>query len=609
MNKNTNARFRLLHTTDLHANVLGFDYFRDKPRKSGALSQLSTLIQAERLQGPCLLFDSGDFLQGSPLSDAAAHAEDSALRQPVIDAMNHVGYDAITLGNHDLDFGIDVLSEALAKARFPIVSCNLELPAPLAAQIKSFVILERDIGAAEPLRIGVTGCLPADTLEGSVGFDPAIRCVKLAPALRQAVREMKAKGAELIVVLAHCGRCSDLPDAETITSAIAGVEGVDVVLGGHTHEVYPHGANPDDKLAPAVALSGAFGAHLGLVEVRQSGAGYVARACLPLAAHAAEEDLALCAALQPAHRAARAFLAQQIGESQSPIRSHYSLVGKEPSLSLIGAAFEEALRSELSARGFDPALPVLSLVAPARTGQRGGAENYVNIPAGPLRLRDIALLYGFTDTLCALEVSGRDIRDLLEVSAALFNHVPTGAQDAPLLCPDVPGYRFDVIPQLTYEINLATPPLFDPKTKTLAASGTRRVRNILYRGAPLEDDRHFILAASSYRARGRWARDEAGNCRRPEMLFDTAVQCRSLLSNYVAKNSPLLLPPEGNWRFATQPATTVAFETAAEALSYLTDDMQDTGERRDGFATLSLSLCTPANSDRQVALPAKRKDA
>ena len=141
----------------------------------------------------------------------------------------------------------------------------------------------------------------------------------------------------------------------------------------------------------------------------------------------------------------------------------------DPGLALVNAAQRAALAAALDGTEYAD-LPVLSASAPFRTGGRGGPRHYTDIPAGPLRLRNLADLYGFPNTLCGLLVTGAELRDWLERAAICFNRIAPGEGDQPLLDRDVPGHVFDVIDGLSYTIDLSQPARFD-LSGTLVAPG------------------------------------------------------------------------------------------------------------------------------------------
>ena len=133
---------RILATTDLHGHILPWDDLADRPAPDRGLAQIASLIAQARAEVPgSLLLDNGDFLNGSPLADHVAQAARSGPNRkkgqgnhihPMIAAMNHLGYDAVTLGNHEFSQGLDLLRHALRQARFATVCTNLDRLGPTA---------------------------------------------------------------------------------------------------------------------------------------------------------------------------------------------------------------------------------------------------------------------------------------------------------------------------------------------------------------------------------------------------------------------------------------------------------------------------------------------
>jgi 2',3'-cyclic-nucleotide 2'-phosphodiesterase (5'-nucleotidase family) len=117
---------RVIATSDLHASLLPYDYCANRAVSGRSLSEISRQIATARAQVPnSLLFDNGDFLQGTPLADFVASRLRRRRVHPVIAAFNTLGYDAVTLGNHEFNYGVPFLSSALTDARFPVVSANI----------------------------------------------------------------------------------------------------------------------------------------------------------------------------------------------------------------------------------------------------------------------------------------------------------------------------------------------------------------------------------------------------------------------------------------------------------------------------------------------------
>ncbi|HZY69049.1 MAG TPA: metallophosphoesterase, partial [Devosia sp.] len=166
------AHLRLIETTDLHVALYPYDYFADAPNDTMGLARTATLIENIRAEaGNSILVDNGDVIQGNPLGDYVAYERGLDDKpHPSIAAMNTLGYEVGTLGNHEFNYGLEFLDKALAGANFPVVSANLvkgELGAdPLAdtTYVDPYRIVEKEItdgaGNTSTIKIGFIGFLP-----------------------------------------------------------------------------------------------------------------------------------------------------------------------------------------------------------------------------------------------------------------------------------------------------------------------------------------------------------------------------------------------------------------------------------------------------------------
>ena len=285
------AHLRIMETTDLHVHVFPYDYYSDKPRDTVGLSRTASLINQVRAEATnSLLLDNGDFLQGNPMGDYIAYERGmkEGDSHPVITAMNTVGFDASTLGNHEFNYGLDFLEKSLAGAEFPVVSANVvkEMggsPTADKTLLKPYVILEREIelgdGSKAPIKIGVIGFVPPQImnwdrrhLEGNV---QARDIVESAQAY---VPQMREEGAEIILALSHSGIAGAEPveGMENASTAVAAVDGIDAVLTGHHHLVFPSPAYADLPAVDAekgtlhgkpAVMGGFWGSHMGLIDL------------------------------------------------------------------------------------------------------------------------------------------------------------------------------------------------------------------------------------------------------------------------------------------------------------------------------------------------------
>ncbi|WP_442793760.1 bifunctional 2',3'-cyclic-nucleotide 2'-phosphodiesterase/3'-nucleotidase [Paracoccus sp. SMMA_5] len=600
---------RILATTDLHMHILAYDYFADRPAGGIGLSRAAVVIEEMRAQQPNnLLFDNGDCLQGNPMGDVLAEQGKLMAQRPhpAVLAMNALRYDAITLGNHDFNFGLDFLNRSLRGARFPVVASNLRLHRPLP--VCSQALLHRDFrdhaGALRRLRVGVLGFLPPQTVEWEPALRQQIAVQDIVTAARTGIAALKAQGADLIIALAHSGigAADPGPMAENAATALAQLPGIDAIVAGHTHRVFPSASHPAGPLIdptrgslagkPAV-MPGFWGSHLGVIDLqlhsqgdRWTVAGFACRAH-PVTAPTGHPLVA--APVLDAHRHTLRHLRRRIGRTERPLSSYLSLIGNDPALRLVTMAQRWHARRALRGTRWQD-MPILSAAAPFRAGGRSGPDHYTDVPAGRLTLRSIADLYMFPNRLCALQLTGNEVREWLERAASLFLTVCPGQPDQPLIDPDFPTYNFDIVDGVTWQIDLSAPARYQPDGR-LRDEKARRVRHLAFRGAPLRADQPFILVTNSYRLsrHGLFAPLIAD---RP-VLLDSTTRTREVLRRYVARRRKIAPSPDIGWSFAPMPGTSVLFPTGPGVLPHLESDrrrLEPAGMDENGFLQLRLHL-------------------
>ena len=594
--KTVTLALRVLETTDLHGHVRAYDYFTDQFRDGEGLAALASEIAKAREDVPnCLLFDNGDFMQGTPLTQLWGETL-CTVRQvinPMIAAMNAVGYDAGTLGNHEFDFGLEQLNQSVQAADFPIVSANLELSvgarcAHRALVLPPWVMLEREMhdsdGARHKLRIAVIGFLPQQPAsfvqsEGADGFrfGDSVACA------RAQMEPILAAKPDLVIALAHTG-VAPLPHVaahcytpENTAVDIAAIDGIDVVLAGHDHQCFPDPKAPITKGVDPIRATlngkpalnaGAFGDHLGVLDLTlekpEGGRWRIARHRAELRKPRALEAPAVIAACERAHHSTLAHIRREIGTLESPLHSYFALLGADPCMTLVAHAQMRYATRALAGLP-ESELPLLCAASAFKAGGRRGPGNYVAIAPGPLRINHIDDLYLFNNTLAAIEISGAELRKWLEYSARSFHQISPGSQDHWLRDRTYPSYNFDVMFGVTYEFDISRPPLYDSEGN-LHHAGPGRVSALCYQGQPVADTQKFVLLSSSYRL-AQCAR--LGVIARPIPLPGESVRIRDLLMNEACRSKPLQIAAQQVWRFAAMTGTNVICRTAPDAINHL----------------------------------------
>ncbi len=577
---------RLIGTSDLHANIFAYDYYRDRPDDTVGLAKTAALVAAARAEAVnVLLFDNGDIIQGSPLGDYAALSMGTKKIgvHPMIGAMNELGYAACAIGNHEFNYGLDVLDAALAGANFPALSCNVLRPDG-EYYFKPWLILEPKLrdeaGAEQRLRIGVIGFTPPQIVQWDQShLSGRATTVGIVEAARIHVPALRAEGVDLVVALCHSGISPKppAPGEENAALALAALGGIDAMILGHQHLVLPSqdfaGIDGVDVVegvlhgVPA-CMPGFWGSHLAVIDLelqhdgggwRVAGAKVEARPIYKrdgdMVTPLVEADPKVVAAMQAAHDATLAYVRSPVGDIASPINSFFALVADDPSVQIVNAAqiwYVSRLAETLPALA---GVPILSAAAPFKSGGRGGPDYYTDVKAGPIAIKNVADLYLYPNALRAVKVDGATLREWLERSAGQFLHIdPNSAVEQPLLDANFASYNFDVIDGVTYEIDVTQPSRYDSDGK-LVAPDAHRIRNLAFRGAPIDPSQTFIVVTNNYRASG------GGNfpgCDRSTVVFEAPDSNRDVMVRYIVETRHLEPKPDGNWRFTPWPAHVVA---------------------------------------------------
>ena len=604
------VKLRILETTDLHMNLLSYDYYQDVATDQYGLARTITLIKAARAEAPnSLLFDNGDLLQGNPLGDLVAKIaplKDGQVH-PAYKVMNALKYDAANIGNHDFNYGLPFLRRALAGAAFPYVNANVYVDDAAKAGANAthaftpYVLLDRELvdadGKKHPIKVGVIGFVPPQIMQwDKTNLEGRVVVRDIAATARRYVPEMRANGAQLVIAIPHSGfeRVIDNTGAgelaENEVGQLSMVPGIDAILFGHAHAEFPgkdFAGRPNVDIdrgtingVPAV-MPGRWGDHLGVIDLvldngsEKSGGRWrvtTSRSSIrPVYDRAAKRSLAAAdpmveQAIGEEHAKTLAYIRGKVATTSAPIYSYFAQVADDPSVQIVANAQTAYVTRAIQGTAYEK-LPVLSAAAPFKTGGRQGWDYYTDIPAGTLAFRNVADLYMYPNTLKAVLLSGAQVREWIEMSAGQFQRIdPKGAATQPLLDEGFRSYNFDTLDGVTYEIDVTQAARYDGNGK-LVAPGSHRVQNLRFAGAPVSADAKFIVATNNYRAFG------GGNfpgLDGTNVVVDSPDESRQIVLDYLAQVSGPVNPgADRNWKIQPVPGVAMTFRTGAAATRHL----------------------------------------
>lgn len=587
---------RILATTDLHTNLVNYDYYQDKPAENVGLAKTAVLIEAAKKENNnVLLVDNGDTIQGTPLGTykAVVNPIKDGEQHPMYTALQKLGYEVGTLGNHEFNYGLDYLKKVINTAGMPLVNANVvdaktgeNIYEPYKIITKTFTDKK---GTAVNVKIGVTGIVPPQilswdkaNLEGKVLVNDSVEAVeKIIPVMRNA-------GADIVLVLSHSGIGDDIYEKgeENEGYQIASLPGVDAVVTGHSHAEFPSGKGTgfyekykgvdgiNGKInGTPVTMAGKYGDHLGIIDlglVYKDGKWTVANSKgeirkIDTKSSVADERVKEIA--KEAHEGTVNYVRQQVGTTSAPITSYFSLVKDDPSVQIVNNAQIWYAKKELAGTP-EGNLPILSAAAPFKAGTRGDATAYTDIPKGPIAIKNVADLYLYDNVTAILKVTGAQLKEWLEMSAGQFNTIDPNKKEAQqLINSSYRTYNFDVIDGVTYEYDITQPNKYDREGKLVNADASR-VRNLKYQGKEVAADQEFIVVTNNYRASGNFPGVKDASLNR--LL---GLENRQAIINYILEEKNINPSADGNWKFTDSiKGLDIRFLTADKAKALISDN-------------------------------------
>ncbi|HHG3067597.1 TPA: 2',3'-cyclic-nucleotide 2'-phosphodiesterase [Vibrio parahaemolyticus] len=623
-------KLRIIETTDIHTNVMDYDYYKDQPSQQIGLSRAATLVkQAKSEVENSVLVDNGDLIQGSPMGDyMAAKGIQAGEVHPVYKAMNQLHYDVGNIGNHEFNYGLDFLQKTLAGANFPYINANVFDKKTGEHYFQPYLIKTHSFkdtdGEIHQVKVGYIGFVPPQimvwdkkNLEGNVvAKDIKETAEKLIP-------QMKKEGADIIVAIPHSGVSTDpyKLGAENSVYYLTQVKGIDAIAFGHSHAVFPgkgfenlQGVDNNKGTINGVTavMPGRWGSHVGVMDLvieQKDGQWQVvegqseARPIFDKATKKslAETDQGIIKALADDHKGTREFVNQPIGKANDVMYSFLALVQDDPTIQIVNLAQKDYVERFIQGDPDLADIPVLSAAAPFKVGGRKDDPNgFTEVESGQLTFRNAADLYLYPNTLVAMKVKGKEVHEWLECSAGQFKHIDVNTTQPQSLIDwdNFRTYNFDVIDGVEYQIDITQPPKYDASCKVINPD-SQRIVNLTFNGKPVDPKQDFIIATNNYRA---YSNTFPGTG--PDFIaFDSPDENRSVVAAYISRVSEekgeVTPSADNNWSFApikSDKKLDIRFETSPseKASKFIQDKGQYPMKRvatdEVGFAIYQIDL-------------------
>ena len=534
------AHVVILSTTDMHGRVFPIDYYTNKYDNVG-IAKVATLVKEARKNDPdLLLVDSGDTIQGTPL-EFFHNKRNNTPPDPMMLAMNALKYDSMTVGNHEYNFGLQVLNKARSEARFPWLSANTyDVPSDKPhTHYQPYIVKE-----VHGVKIGILGL----TTPGIPNWEnkPNYAGLEFHETVSEAKKwvELLRTGekVDVVVIAMHMGLEEDLrtgipspsqvPNENAAIAIARQVPGVDVILMGHTHRDVPSLFVNSDltnlmkrETSTEVSFDGV------LLTQANRWASHVARVDLYLdkdkdghwhvvakssrtipVTEKTEIDPEIAKLGEPYDKETQAWLSRAIGQSSEELNANGCRFHDSAIIDLIQRVQLEAGKADVSlAACFNPS---------------------ARIPKGSVTVRDIAGLYEYENTLVTLELTGQQLKDALEHSARYFKEYQAGKSLEDLVDTRIPGYNFDVAEGVSYDIDITKP-------------FGQRILNLKFKGRPLAMTQKLRVVTNNYRVNGGGGFTMYKDA---PVVYRSSEEVRELIIDWVERNKTVPTQTNNNWR-------------------------------------------------------------
>ena len=541
----------ILGTSDMHGNIWGFSYEDSSETTNNGMARLYTYIQQVRTEDPnTILIDAGDDIQGTIMTDDLYNKTPEE-PHPIITAMNYMGYDAMTLGNHEFNWGIPTMQTILSQAEFPVLAANVTDAAGELVTGAGWTIVERD-----GIRVAIIGVVTPDVPiwdGGKEGIDDAVYEAANV-AVGQAIDEIGDQ-ADVIVVSAHMGMYAEFDEEGGSDSAQKILDDnpeIDVLQVAHNHVTVSE--KQGDTVIGGVRNGGREIARFDLTLDADNNVVDSAVTIVDMEGVEPSQEIRDIPLVAEAHQKTIDYIAGGTDESGEPL----------PPLGSTTAKFqpENEIRGIPAGRVMDTAvMDLINKIQLENSGADVSAaalfKDTSDLPEGDINYGNIFDIYKFDNTLYRVPVTGAELKAYMEWSAECYNQWKEGDINISF-DPEYPDYLYDMFAGVEYEIDLSKPK-------------GERIQNVMFQGEPLQDDQVLTLAVNNYRYSSAL---KAHGLISGTKEWESSNSIRDMIVAYFAEHSPVAPEVDNNWKIVGVDLSEDD-PRRAELIGYINDGLLD----------------------------------
>ena len=516
----------ILGTSDMHGNIWGFSYEDSKETDNNGMARLYTYIQQVRAENPnTILIDAGDDIQGTIMTDDIYNKIPEE-PHPVVAAMNYMGYDAMTLGNHEFNWGIDTMQKILSQAQFPVLAANVKDTSGGFVTGAGWTIVEKD-----GVKVAVIGVVTPDVPIWDGGKEGVEACTYEAAntAVKNAIAET-GDGADVIVVSAHMGMYAEFDEdggSDSAQKILDDNPEIDVLQVAHNHVVVSE--TQGDTVIGGVRNGGRDIARFDLTLDQNNHVTDATVEIVDMTGVTPSQALRDIELVKESHQKTIDFITgggsgedgeggAALGSTTAKFQPVDEIAGLPEGKLQDTAVMDLINKVQLENSGADVSAAALF-------------KDTSDLPEGDINYGNIFDIYKFDNTLYRVTVTGKELKGYMEWAAACYNQWVPGDINISF-DPEYPGYLYDMFAGVDYEIDLSQPK-------------GERIKNVMFKGAPLQDDQTLTLAVNNYRYSSAL---KAQNLIAGKKEWESSNSIRDMIVAYLAEHAPISPEVDNNWK-------------------------------------------------------------